>query len=297
MHHKKATIIKTNAHLPEISVYKKFLEKLNFNVIIDVDKNYRKKNIDLVWFFAGIQKSLINAKMIIVDYRSRSTGYFYLLKDLIKIFTNRSNLNIFCHKDLIFYLSKYILRKKTYYLPMGSFCKYKVLKKKYDFIHIGAISKLKTNSDFYELIYDLSKKYKIILIGKIDQANIKKLKRIKKNLKIINKNLPINILSKYINQSKFGISWYSYDNYLKGQISTKILDYDVCKLPILCNDSHVNNYTFKHYSIKNFFYYKIKSKINLNFSYKKSKKNLSFNDIFKRSELYKDLCKLPIIKK
>ena len=103
--------------------------------------------------------------------------------------------------------------------------------------------------------------------------------------------------SKYINQSKFGISWYSYDNYLKGQISTKILDYDVCKLPILCNDSHVNNYTFKHYSIKNFFYYKIKSKINLNFSYKKSKKNLSFNDIFKRSELYKDLCKLPIIKK
>ena len=81
--------------------------------------------------------------MVIVDYRSRSTGYFYLLKDLIKIFTNKSNLNIFAHKDIIFYLSKYILRKKTYHLPMGSFCKYKVLKKKYDFIHIGEYLKKK----------------------------------------------------------------------------------------------------------------------------------------------------------
>jgi hypothetical protein len=180
---------------------------------------------------------------------------------------------------------------------MGSFCNYKPLKKKYDFIHIGEISEKKTSNDFSDLIFNLSKKYKIILIGKIDKKNLKNLKKVKNNLKIINKNLPLNILNNYLNKSKFGISWYSNDSYLKGQISTKILDYDVCKLPILCNDSHVSYYTLNKYKIRNYFKYKKNSKINPNFFYKQSIKNLSFNSIFKTSTLYKDLCQLYSLKK
>lgn len=289
---KNAFIYKTNAHLPEIEIYKKFLKELNFDVKIKKNNlNYKNSELRLVWFIAGFQKYKLNAEKIIVDYRSRSLGIFYIIKDFIKLIFNKSDINIFAHKDLMFSFSKFFQKKKTFYLPMGSFCRFKKIKKKYDFIHIGEISPLKTGEGFVELIQKLSKKYKIILIGNIEKKIFLRLKKIKK-IKIINNNIEIKKIDKFLNQSKIGISWYSNNFSIKNQISTKILDYNICNLPILCNNSNVNYYTFKKYKIKKYILYKKDIDIKFNLKSTVSIKNKSFEEIFDKSNLKKYLCKI-----
>ena len=289
---KNAFIYKTNAHLPETEIYKKFLKDLNFNV--EIKKNNSKyKNLEpkIAWFIAGLQKYNLKAQKIIVDYRSRSLGKFYIIKDFIKLILNKSDINIFAHKDLMFFFSKYIQKRKTFYLPMGSFCKFKKIKKKYDFIYIGEISLLKTGKSFIELINTLSKQYKIIVIGNIERSIYLTLKKFN-NLKIINRNIEIKKLNTFINQSKIGISWYTNNSSIKNQISTKILDYNICNLPILCNNSSVNFYTFKKYKIKKYILYKKDKNISFDFRNVFSTKNKSFQEIFDKSSLKYYLCKI-----
>lgn len=292
MNKKKALIYKTNAHLPETEIYKKFLQELNYTVDIKKnDINYKDSKCYVAWFFAGFQKYNLNAKKIIVDYRSRSLGKLYLFKDFIKLIINKSDINIFAHKDLMYLVSKFILNKKTFYLPMGSFCKIKKIKKKYDFIYIGEISFYKTGKSFINLINSLSQKnFKIILIGKIEKNIYLKFKKLK-NVKIINYNLPIEKLNIFLNQSKIGISWYTNISSIKNQVSTKILDYNICSLPILCNDSLVNFYTFKKYQIKKYILYKEGIKFNFKNKNEVSNKNKSFKDVFEKSKLKYYLCK------
>ena len=289
---KNAFIYKTNAHLPETEIYKKFLKNLNFNVEIKKNNSkYKNPEPKIAWFIAGLQKYNLKAQKIIVDYRSRSLGKFYIIKDFIKLILNKSDINIFAHKDLMFFFSKYIQKKKTFYLPMGSFCKFKKIKKKYDFIYIGEISLLKTGKSFIELINTLSKQYKIILIGNIERSIYLRLKKIN-NLKIINRNIEIKKLNTFINQSKIGISWYTNNSSIKNQISTKILDYNICNLPILCNNSFVNFYTFKKYKIKKYILYKKDKNISFDFRNVFSTKNKSFQEIFDKSSLKYYLCKI-----
>ena len=112
---KNAFIYKTNAHLPETEIYKRFLEELNFNVEIKKN-NLKYKNLKpkIAWFIAGLQNYNLKAQKIIVDYRSRSLGKFYIIKDFIKLIFNKSDINIFAHKDLMFFFLNIFKKKKPF---------------------------------------------------------------------------------------------------------------------------------------------------------------------------------------
>ena len=96
----KLLLLKTGrAMLPEIEIYKSFLEKKG--VIVDI-KNISKvnkeiKEYNIIWNFMGIDlKKYSQNQYIIHDYRSASSRCFPKIRDKIKIIINvKPNLRIF----------------------------------------------------------------------------------------------------------------------------------------------------------------------------------------------------------
>lgn len=230
--------------LPEIEIYKSFLEKKG--VIVDI-KNISKvnkeiKEYNIIWNFMGIDlKKYSQNQYIIHDYRSASSRCFPKIRDKIKIIINvKPNLRIFLNKDL----EKYYNFKdniKSLNIDMGIndlfFHIDKKIAKKYKFVYLGEINKRRGINKLLEwFVKSEFKNESFLLIGPYDLKIYKKYKKYK-NLNFLGK-IKYKEVPEYLSLCEYAFNIIPNRFPFNFQTSTKLLEYLALNLKVISNKTN-----------------------------------------------------------
>ena len=224
--------ISKNAYTPESYAYKEYFESLGYDIELDYKLD---PNNDINLIFMGVKpfwkKTKGRAKEI-HEYQSLSTYPFPKFKNLTKRFINekpegRIFLNSVVKEEFNFRDSRpYIFRdmgvdKSLFQKPDENPC--------YDIIYCGSIS---SRNGLIEVLLNLAKCYKIVVIGKTSELEKKKLNV--KNITLLGTLLRADLPDIYRN-ARYGLNYtpniYPYNI----QTSTKTLEYLASGLHVISN--------------------------------------------------------------
>lgn len=242
--------LSSNAYTPEAYAYAKFLENKGHIIQLDIQDNLYLDN-DINIYFLGIKPPIINKKNLAVEiheYQSLSTPPFAHLKNVLKrmvnttpagrIFLNSKVKDDFHFNDKIPFI----------YRDMGidnSFFSSQVQntsnKYDYDIVYSGSIN---NRPGLLDVINQLTKKYRLLLIGSMSNEYYQLLRK--------NKNITCTGRMKYQDlpalyaQAKFGLNYTPNIYPFNIQTSTKTLEYLASGLHLISNRYEwVNNFCFK----------------------------------------------------
>lgn len=226
--------LKPYSYTPEVYAYEKYLTKLGgWSVQLDYENNLDPNN-DINIYFMGLRpfwKKSYGRALEVHEYQSLSTPPYAKIKDNLKkiinlkpsgrIFLNNTvfqNLNIndkvpFIYRDMG-------IDKEFFQMPKSN--------PEYDIIYSGSINRVGVP----EIILQLAKRYRIIVVGGID--NILKEKLCHSNITLTGKVKRSELPELYAN-ARFGLN-YTPDIYpFNIQTSTKTLEYLASGLHIISN--------------------------------------------------------------
>ena len=242
---KKIIFIHQNkAHLPEIEAYKKYFGSHGFETHDIVYQDLVKKDISsfeniILWYFMGFYPRKINAKLVIHDYRSLSTGRIAKAKDYLKRILNfKPHLRIFLNEEV---RKNFSFDDGIPYLTidMGlplSIVNYIDLdtKPKYDFIYVGAVS---YEREIHKLIKKFIARYgdskSLLLVGMFD-PKLKKEFDSFQNI-IFTGKISQEEVFKFIKESGYSICIIPNKYPHSLQTPTKLLEYLALKSKIIVN--------------------------------------------------------------
>lgn len=238
----KLLLLKTErAMLPEIEVYKSFLEKKN--ILVDIKSiseiNEKIENYNIIWNFMGTDlKKYSKNQYIIHDYRSASSRCFPKLRDKIKKIINiKPNIRIFLNKDL----EKYYNFKdniKTLNIDMGIndlfFKVDKKINKKYKFVYLGEINKRRESDKLLKWFIESEfKKENFLLIGPYDLEIYNKYNKYN-NLIFLGK-IKYKEVPEYLSLCEYAFNIIPNKFPFNFQTSTKLLEYLALNLKVISN--------------------------------------------------------------
>ena len=240
-----------NANLPEIDAYINYFNKIDNFIAIDsktLNDNYDINDFDVLWEFKGIggYKKKDN-QMLIHEYASLSTGNLPKIKNCIKRNYNetpdlRVFLNEFVKKEFKFKdIDEYCFR------DMGideHFLKKDSVKKEFDFVYVGEISKSR-NIDIFLSDFSNASPGKLCLIGNVDNEIYKKY-RDNKDI-IFTGKVPYLEVQEIATKAIYGINYIPNKYPFNIQTSTKLLEYLAMGLKIITTDYYwVNQFEKKN---------------------------------------------------
>lgn len=242
---------KGTASLPEIKAYIAYLnqdpafEAYDEGLLAD---DYKLDDFDTIWEFKGLLGKKPEKQMLVHEYASLSTGQFPFVKNWLKkqlnpkpdlrIFLNENVHAGFPFKDGIDYT----------YRDMGideQFINVPQVQKEYDFVYVGAVSKLREIETFLRSFTKL-KPGKLLVIGKIEDDEIwqefKDESDIEFTGQVPYKDVPL-LASKGIYGVNYMPDKYPYNE----QTSTKLMEYLAMDLKVITtNYKWANDFQQKH---------------------------------------------------
>lgn len=234
--------LKDNSYTPEAYAYEKFLSKKGWNVQLDLNLD---PNNDINIYFMGIRPfwRKNNGRAIeIHEYQSLSippcAGIKNSLKRLInlkpngRIFLNETicqNLNFNDNIPLIY--RDMGIDEQFFQIPKSN--------PDYDIIYSGSVNRLNVP----EIILMLAKKYKVVVVGSID--NLLKAKLHHPNITLTGRVKRSELPELYAN-AKFGLNYTPNIYPFNIQTSTKTLEYLASGLHIISNQYQWANSFFQN---------------------------------------------------
>lgn len=220
------------AHLPELSMYKKFFQEYSFTDCQDADA-YSIKDFDLTWHFMGTDFRLSKDIPCVHEYASLSVGRAAKLKDMIKRHFNvQPSLRIFLNHAV---QNQYSFRDRVphCYRDMGideNFFCVGTAKKAYDFVYVGNMG---TGRSFHKVLEFFSKhpEIKLLLVGLPGNALYEEYKKYR-NL-IFAGTVPYQEVPALAGRAEYALN-YIPDKYpYHVQTSTKLVEYVAMDLKVV----------------------------------------------------------------
>lgn len=228
-----------SAFLPEIDAYIDYFNRTQDFIAYDsskLNKNYKHDDFDVIWEFKGFAGANITEQLLVHEYASLSTGEFPKVKNLLKSKLNsKPDIRIFLNENVKdgFYFKDGI---DFCFRDMGideRFIKLKNVKKEYDFVYVGSISKAREIDKLLEK-FTREKSGKLCLVGNPEDKIFNSYKN-NKDI-IFTGKIPYSQVPEIASKAVYGIN-YMPDKYpFNIQTSTKLLEYLALGLKVITTD-------------------------------------------------------------
>lgn len=227
-----------NALLPEIDAYMSFFSsypKIETYKICAGEPEPR--HTDVEWIFMGTQYKRTPGAVTIHEYASASTSPFKTLKNFLKKTLNTK-------PDFRIFFSDYVYKKFSFSdgVPYG-FRGHGILiepvkteqEPLYDFIYVGTTHKSRNLDKLFDSFRSGAMQERSLLVVSHDYFGM--LPKFKHCRNIFFKGpVPYIHIYSYIKQARYGINYIPDKPPYNHQISSKLIDYSACKIPVVTTD-------------------------------------------------------------